>query len=292
MEANVTRLTQRDRELLAEMLDDESTNPNSALENAALKYKAFYMSSPPDHAVQGKTSAEAVQELYSQLALNPEQEFGWNKGLENAQQLGYDLHLLAQMPQSVWESSAAVGNPFAIGPIHAGETVVDLGCGAGADLCIAALTVGEAGRVFGIDLTPAMVDKARSNLALMGLTNAEVACGDFLNLPLESNSVDVVISNGAINLSPKQSCVFREIVRVLKPEGRLYLADMICIEASECSSQATAESWANCVAGTLTGECLQKLMEEAGMQAVTFIRTTGYNTSPATVGALFRAIKM
>ncbi len=245
-----------------------------------------------DHAVPEKSSAEAVKELYSQLAMNPEQEFGWSKGLENAQQLGYDPQLLEQIPQSVWESSAAVGNPFAIGPIHAGETVVDLGCGAGADLCIAALAVGEAGRVFGIDLTPAMVDKARSNLALMGLANAEVSCGDFVELPLESNSVDVVISNGAINLSPKQSCVFREIVRVLKPAGRLYLADMIRVDASECPSQATPSSWANCIAGTLTSECLQKLMQEAGMQAVIFIGTTGYHTSPGTVGALFQAIKV
>lgn len=250
------------------------------------------MSSPPNPALPEKSPAEAMRELYSQLALNPAQEFGWSKGLQNAQQLGYDLHLLAQMPQSVWESSAAVGNPFAVGPVHAGETVVDLGCGAGADLCIAALAVGESGRVFGIDFTPAMVDKARSNLALMGLAHAEVACGDFLNLPLESNSVDVVISNGAINLSPKQSCVFREIVRVLKPGGRLYLADMIRVEASACPSQATPSSWANCVAGTLTCECLEKLMEAAGLQAVTFIGTTGYRTSPATIGALFRAIKV
>jgi precorrin-6B methylase 2 len=250
------------------------------------------MSSPPDPALPAKSSAEAVQELYSQLAINPAQEFGWNKGLENAKQLGYDLQLLARMPGSVWESSAAVGNPFAIGPINAGETVVDLGCGAGADLCIASLAVGPAGRVFGIDLTPAMVDKARSNLALMGLDNAAVFCGDFVELPLDSNSVDVVISNGAINLSPKQSCVFREIVRVLKPAGRLYLADMIRLEASTCSTQATATAWANCVAGTLTRECLQQLMVDAGLQAVNFIGTTGYHTSPQTVGALFRATKV
>jgi hypothetical protein len=103
------------------------------------KVQRFNMSSPTDPAAPAKSSAEAVQELYSQLAINPAQEFGWNKGLENAKQLGYDLQLLARMPGSVWESSAAVGNPFAIGPINAGETVVDLGCGAGADLCIASL---------------------------------------------------------------------------------------------------------------------------------------------------------
>jgi len=88
-----------------------------------------------------------IKRLYSQLALNPKQDFGWNKGKENAKQLGYDERMLAQIPDVVWESSAAVGNPFSAGPINKGETVVDLGCGAGADLCVAALLVGDTGNL-------------------------------------------------------------------------------------------------------------------------------------------------
>lgn len=240
------------------------------------------------------TPEDQVRRLYSQLALYPEQEFGWMKGKGNAKTLGYDRKMLDQIPDVVWESSAAVGNPFSIGPIHLGETVVDLGCGAGVDLCVAALLVGETGKVFGIDLTPEMVEKARSNIALMHLRNAQVELGDFLNVPLEDKCVDVVISNGAINLSPKQPCVFREIMRVLKPNGRLYLADMIRSDSpstAQCDSKGTTDSWANCVAGTLSKDCLERLIVEAGFQDVEFIKTTGYHTSPETEGALFRARK-
>lgn len=238
---------------------------------------------------------EQVRRLYSQLALHPEKDFGWKKGKENAQSLGYDQTWLDRIPDAVWESSAAVGNPFAIGPIHAGETVVDLGCGAGADLCIAALMVGDAGRVVGIDLTPAMVEKARSNTALMNLRNAQVELGDIVKLPLSDNRVDVVISNGSINLSPHKPCVLREALRVLKPGGRLYVADMIRLDdqpMSECQSNDAAQSWANCVAGTLTKKCFEELLVDAGFVDVSFVGTTGYHTSPQTVGALFRARKV
>jgi len=235
-----------------------------------------------------------VRKLYAKLALYPEQDFGWMKGKGNAKNLGYGQKLLNQIPDVVWESAAAVGNPFSAGPVHFGETVVDLGCGAGADVCVAALMVGDTGKVIGIDVTPEMVEKARSNIALMGFTQAKVELGNFANLPLDENSVDVVISNGAINLSPKQSCVFQEILRVLKPNGRLYLADMIRVDtsaSSPCHSDNNTDSWANCVAGTLSRQCLEKLMKDAGFQDVTFIKTTGYHTAPETEGSIFRATK-
>lgn len=241
-----------------------------------------------------ETPENQIKRLYSQLALNPERDFGWQKGKENAKQLGYDERMLDQIPDVVWESSAAVGNPFSAGPINKGETVVDMGCGAGADLCVAALMVGDSGKVIGIDLTPEMVERARSNIALLGLTHAKVELGDFLKLPLEESTADVVISNGAINLSPKQACVFQEIFRVLKANGRLYLADMIRLDSSAsplCHTENSADSWANCVAGTLSKACLEKLISDTGFQDLTFIKTTGYHTSPETEGAIFRATK-
>jgi SAM-dependent methyltransferase len=106
---------------------------------------------------------EQIRELYSDLALHPEKDFGWGKGVDNVRALGYDAAWLERLPLAVWESSSAVGNPFSVGPIHLGETVVDLGCGAGADVCVAALLVGSRGRVMGVDVTPAMVEKARAN---------------------------------------------------------------------------------------------------------------------------------
>lgn len=235
-----------------------------------------------------------VRRLYARLALHPEQDFGWKKGKENAKQLGYDQPMLEQIPDAVWESSAAVGNPFSAGSLNQGESVVDLGCGAGADVCVAALLVGATGKVMGIDVTPEMVEKARANIALMGLTHAGVAVGDFASLPLEENSVDVVISNGAINLAPRQACVFREIFRILKPQGRLYLADIIRLDASNpssCHSDNSADSWANCVARTISKECLEKLISDTGFQHVTFVKMTGYHTAPETEGAIFRATK-
>ena len=241
-----------------------------------------------------ESSEEQIRRLYSKLALYPEHDFGWNMGKENAKNLGYDQRMLDQIPDVVWESSAAVGNPFSAGPIHIGETVVDLGCGAGADLCVAALMVGGMGKVIGIDVTPEMVEKARSNIASMGFTHAKVELGDFLKLFLDESTVDVVISNGAINLSPRQSCVFQEILRVLKPHGRLYLADMIRLDpssSSSCHSDNNAGSWSNCVAGTLSRQCLEKLISDAGFQDVTFVKMTGYHTSPMTEGAVFRATK-
>ena len=116
-----------------------------------------------DSKSKAPSACAQIRALYSDLALHPEKDFGWGTGKANAQRLGYDATRLQGLPESIWESAAAVGNPFSLGPIRAGETVVDLGCGAGADACVAALLVGPRGRVVGVDMTPAMVEKARHN---------------------------------------------------------------------------------------------------------------------------------
>jgi SAM-dependent methyltransferase len=237
---------------------------------------------------------ETICRLYTQLALHPASDFGWGKGIENARALGYNPAWLECLPAAVWESSAAVGNPFGLGPIHPGETVVDLGCGAGADVYVAALLVGRAGRVFGVDVTPAMVEKARVNAKLAGLTNVEICEADMTGLSCPDVCADVVISNGAINLAPRKACVLKEVFRVLKPGGRLYIADMVR-EAEPQQAQSTigqsSGSWANCVMGTLTPSCFLQMLTEAGFAEATFVETTGYRTSVETVGATFRARK-
>ena len=245
-------------------------------------------------------AGEAAQEqsiiaLYTDLALHPMKEFGWGKGWENARALGYDRAWLDRLPAPVWESSAAVGNPFALGPIHEGETVVDLGCGAGADACVAALLVGPYGHVVGVDVTPAMFGKARANAALAGLHDVEIIEADIAELPIPDACADVVISNGSINLSPRKACVLKEAARVLKPGGRLYIADMVRDPAAshaQCDAANPEGSWANCVAGTLAPECFLQLLEEAGFANATMVGTTGYRTSSETIGALFRARKL
>lgn len=242
----------------------------------------------------GQSVCEQVRSLYTELAQCPAKDFGWGKGKENARALGYDSAWLEILPAAVWESSAAVGNPFSLGPVRNGETVVDLGCGAGADACVAALLVGPQGRVIGVDLTPAMVEKARANAALAGLRNVEIFEADIAELPIPDASADVTISNGSINLSPRKACVLKEASRVLKPGGRLYIADMVRDTAtapSQCGNESPKGSWADCVAGTLAPECFLQLLEEAGFPDAVMVGTTGYRTSPETIGALFRARK-
>jgi arsenite methyltransferase len=235
---------------------------------------------------------EQVREVYTTLALHPEKKFGWNKGRQSARARGYDDRWLELLPAPVWESAAAVGNPFAIGSIEAGETVLDLGCGAGPDVCSAALLVGPNGLVIGIDFTPAMVEKARTNSKLAGLHNRAIHEADIADLPLSDACADVVISNGAINLSPCKPCVLEEAFRVLKPGGRLYIADMVRDGAGlQCGTESSGTSWANCVAGALSPECFLQMLSEAGFEEAAFLGTTGYRTSLETIGVTFRARK-
>jgi arsenite methyltransferase len=234
---------------------------------------------------------EQIRALYSDLALHPKKHFSWGKGKENARQLGYDRCWLQRFPAVVWESAAAVGNPFSLGQIHPGETVVDLGCGAGADLCIAALLAGPAGHVIGFDFTPAMVQKACANAERTGFANVTVYEADMAKVPLPDACADVVISNGSINLLPDKACALREAFRVLKLGGRLHIADMIRDESAPRCESVAGESWADCVGGTVTAGCFLQILAEIGFVRAECVKTTGYRTSVSTIGALFCAQK-
>lgn len=233
-----------------------------------------------------------VQALYTELALHPNRDFGWGKGKENARRLGYERSWLDRLPHPVWESAAAVGNPFGLGTIDAGETVIDLGCGAGADLCIAALLVGNDGWALGVDITSAMVSKAKQNVALAGLGNAEVYQADFASLPFGDACADVLISNGSINLSSHKPCVFKEAFRILRPGGRFQFADMVKHDTAEPTDGASCASWADCVAGTLEPEQYLQMLKAAGFEEAKFVSFTGYRTAATTMGATFRASKV
>lgn len=233
---------------------------------------------------------DEIKKLYTELAVNPEKDFGWGKGKENARALGYDPAWLDRLSDEVWRSSAAVGNVFSIGQIGAGETVVDFGCGAGADLCVSSLMTGEKGKLFGIEMTPAMAEKARRNLALAGARNFSILEADMTATTLADGCADVVISNGSINLSPSKACVLKEIHRVLRRGGRFYLADIVREKGGE--EKQCGESWANCVSGTLEPDHLIELLKKAGFGNAGMKSFTGYRTSPTTVGALFHAEKM
>ena len=233
---------------------------------------------------------EQIQSLYTELALQPGKDFGWGKGKDNARKLGYADEWLDRLPDVVWESAAAVGNPFAAGSILPGETVVDLGCGAGADACVAALLVGNTGKVYGIDATPAMVMKAKHNAKAAGLARIEFQEGDMTHLGFHDAIADVVISNGAINLTLDKPKVFAEIFRILRNKGRFQFADMVR-EHAETPACCGESSWADCVSGTMGVDEVKLLLRDAGFENVELIGFTGYRTSSSTVGAVFNARK-
>jgi len=169
-----------------------------------------------------------IQSVYARVAADPSGEFHFHRGPEYAvQRLGYDAAELATIPRTVSESFAGVGNPHAIAPLTAGATVLDIGSGAGMDLLLAALHVGPRGRAIGVDMTEAMRERARRGAAACGLTNVEVREGEATALPVDAESVDVVISNGVLNLVAEKTAAIAEIRRVLKPGGRLQIADIV-----------------------------------------------------------------
>jgi arsenite methyltransferase len=169
-----------------------------------------------------------VSNIYSRVVVEPQGKFHFHRGPAYAAEfLGYDAGELASLPAETTRAFAGVSNPHRIGPIRAGETVLDIGCGAGMDLLLAGRRVGPAGKAIGVDMTVAMIERASASARALGLAQVEIRRGDATSLPLESASVDVVISNGVLNLVPEKERAFAEIVRVLKPGGRLQLGDIL-----------------------------------------------------------------
>ena len=186
-----------------------------------------------------------IRSVYSRVATAPDGDFHFHRGPDYAvSRLGYDADELAALPTEATASFAGVANPLAIGPIHNGETVVDLGSGAGMDLLLAASRVGPVGRAIGVDMTDAMLESARASAEAMGYENVELRRGDLQDLPLDDGSVDVVISNGVLNLAPDKQVAFAEIHRVLKPGGRLYLGDIVIGKELSEDARKDIDLWA------------------------------------------------
>jgi SAM-dependent methyltransferase len=170
---------------------------------------------------------DEIRKTYTDVSTAPEQEFIFPTGRAWAQELGYPEPELARIPEGTVESFAGVANHWTLGRIEPGSVVVDLGCGAGTDLLIAAQMTGPTGRVIGVDMTASMLERARASADEMGMEHVDLHESLIEALPLEDASVDVVISNGVIDLVPDKDAVLDEIDRVLRPGGRLQLADVI-----------------------------------------------------------------
>lgn len=188
---------------------------------------------------------EAVKRKYAKVSRTAKGQFNYPTGKTGALRLGYDSALVESLPDELIGSFCGVGNPFTLGRIKPGETVLDVGCGAGLDLIVASRLVGPSGKVCGIDLTPEMIKKAKKNLKGFAASPYEVKLSGSESIPYEDAIFDVVISNGVLNLTPFKQESFREISRVLKPKGRFQFADIVLKEGVAAPHDQSLEAWSS-----------------------------------------------
>jgi len=219
---------------------------------------------------------KAVQSLYTEVATRPDKAYHFPLGLEALRYLGYPDEDLQKLPATATESFAGVGYPHAANAIRPGDTVLDIGSGSGTDVLFAALKVGPTGTVYGLDITPAMIAKARTNIAKMGARNVQILEGDATNIPLPDESVDVVTSNGVVNLVPDKPAAFREIFRVLKRGGRLQLADIVVEEDVGAVCGLNPQLWADCIGGAAVELEYMTTIQDAGFREVQVLQKVDY----------------
>jgi arsenite methyltransferase len=184
-----------------------------------------------------------------------------------SKRLGYTDEDLQAVPEGA-DMGLGCGNPQAIAALQPGETVLDLGSGGGFDCFLAARQVGDSGRVIGVDMTPEMIAQARANAGKAGFGNVEFRLGEIEHVPVADSTVDAIISNCVINLSPDKAAVYQEAYRVLRPGGRLAISDVVATAPFPEKLQADVELWCGCIAGALTAEALQALLEGAGFKQI------------------------
>ena len=223
-------------------------------------------------AVDLEALRASIRAEYAAVASEPDRGFHFHTGYRLAAILGYPQEWIESLPRGAVVSMAGTGNPFALGDIRPGERVVDCGSGAGTDALIAARLVAPTGGVIGVDMTPEMLATARVNADEAGISNVEFREGLLEALPVETGWADVVISNGVLNLVPDKAAALAEMHRVLRPGGRLQVADIVLERSVSATSRQDVSLWTGCIAGGLLEDELLALIAAAGFVDVELVR--------------------
>jgi ubiquinone/menaquinone biosynthesis C-methylase UbiE len=216
--------------------------------------------------VDAKELEAKVKDMYRHVAEEPDGDYHFELGRTLAARLGYPSEVLDQVPEGAIESFAGVGYFFDLAELHDGESVIDLGSGSGMDVFFAAQQVGPNGHVVGVDFTVEQLEKARALASAAGIGQVELQEGRIDALPVEDESFDCVISNGVINLSPEKDRVFAEAARVLRPGGRLAIADIVSEQQLKESIVCDADLWASCIGGAAQEDAYREAIEGAGLR--------------------------
>lgn len=218
----------------------------------------------------------SVQAMYTEVANLPDKVFHFPTGRAACEFVGYPAAQLDAIPASAVESFAGVGYPFAVKAIKEGDTVLDIGSGSGTDVLIASLLTGKSGKVYALDMTSAMREKLESNARKAGADNVEIIEAEAEGIPLPDASVDVVTSNGVLNLVPNKKKAFQEIFRVLKPGGRVQIADIVVSQEVSEACRQDPKLWAECIVGAMEKTDYLELFREVGFQDVAELHHLDY----------------
>lgn len=225
---------------------------------------------------------DAVRAMYTDVATRPWAEFHFPTGRRACEVVGYPADQLDRVPAAALESFAGVGNPFECDVIRSGDVVLDIGSGSGTDVFIALERAGLTGRVVALDMTPAMREKLRRLTQESGVAEAvEIVAGNAEEIPLPDASVDVVTSNGVINLVPNKAAVAREIYRVLKPGGRVQIADIVLTMPASDACRSNAQLWAECIVGATPESDYIATFTHAGFEEVELLHSLDYFAASA-----------
>jgi len=218
----------------------------------------------------------AVKLMYTDVAQNPEKGFHFPTGRTACEFEGYTADLLDPLPRAAVASFAGVNCPFLTKTIRKGDVVLDIGSGSGTDALIASRMVGSSGEVIGLDMTRAMRERLQQNAAEMGADNVRVVDGNAEEIPLPDESVDVVTSNGVLNLVPDKEKAAREIYRVLRPGGRVQISDIVLEETPSEACRSKPELWAECIVGATREDEYMDSFRQAGIEDLEVVSRLDY----------------